>query len=141
MAKKSLFTRIGSVLQNTEMFKRPSKKILGEWSLYEYFVEDKVQLTHLKSADLEANKEAFTIQFAEEKFELQVHVPVSLLQNIKNGKWSVAKNFVTFINDDNFRDNVAFQFAFEKGNLKLLKKDATGKIEFFGFFKRVEVKK
>jgi hypothetical protein len=30
-----------------------------------------------------------------------------------------------------------YQFAVEKGNLRLLKKDFTGKIELFGFFRKV----
>ena len=137
MAKKSLFSRIGSVLQNTELFKLPRQKITGEWMLYEYFVEDNTQLVHVLSDDLTARKESFEIKFSENDFFLKLNISVPLLQNIEDGKWSVAKNYITFINKTNFRDNVEFQFAFEKGNLKLLKKDATGKIEFFGFFNRL----
>lgn len=136
MAKKSLFSKIGSVLQDTEMFERPRKKIPGKWKLYEYFVEEEAGLLHKQLDDLEKTNEFFDIEFLEGNFTLQSSISASLIPASKNGKWSVAKNFITLIDQQNFRDNIEFQFAFEKGDLKLLKKDVNGKIEFFGFFNR-----
>ncbi len=71
------------------------------------------------------------------KFVRESNLPISVIQNIEAGEWSVSKNFVTLIHPTNFRNNVEFQFAFEKGNLKLLNKDKLGKIVFFGFFERL----
>lgn len=138
MATKSFFSKITNWLQSTELFECPRKKIPGKWQLYEYFVDEEAELVHLQEAELKAQKMSFEIEFSEkEGFIPTSNMPIPIIQNLKNGEWSVAKNFVTLIDLENFRNNIDFQFAFEKENMKLLKKDSFGKIEFFGFFRRL----
>lgn len=128
-------------LQLGELFRRPSKKIPGEWKLYEYYIDVKDELLHFNEEALKDNNNQLELEFGENgAFDRKAILPVSLMQNLNKGSWSVAKNFITIIDPSNFRNNVEFQFAFEKGNLKLLKKDAFGKIEFFGFFKKPKTK-
>jgi len=139
MTTKSFISRIGDLLQKTEMFERPWKKIPGKWQLYEYFVDSGEELIHIQESELMENKEFFEIECFEKRFSYTSNIPVSFVQNIKKGNWNVAKNFVVLMDESNFRNNAECQFAFEKGNLKLLKKDGFGKIEFFGFFRKLSV--
>lgn len=139
MEKKTVFSTLLSWLQSTEMFARPSKQLPGKWQLYEYFIDAKDELLNFKADGLKENNQSLDIEIDEEnQFFFKSNLPISMFQNIEKGEWSISKNFITFIHTENFRNNIEFQFAFEKGNLKLLKKDGFGKIEFFGFFKKVE---
>lgn len=139
MEKKTVFSTLLSWLQSTEMFARPSKQLPGKWQLYEYFIDAKDELLNFKADGLKENNQSLDIEIDEEnQFFFKSNLPISMFQNIEKGEWSISKNFITFIHPENFRNNIEFQFAFEKGNLKLLKKDGFGKIEFFGFFKKVE---
>jgi hypothetical protein len=52
------------------------------------------------------------------------------------GNWKRSKNYLTLSDSRNPGHTLEFQFAFEKENLKLLKKDSGGKIEIFGFFRK-----
>lgn len=137
MTTKIFFSKIGSWLQSTEMFERPRKKLPGEWQLFEYFSDKGEKLIHIQEEQLQENKETCEITFSENNFVQKSNFPIPVLHGVTNSKWSVAKNFVILIDESNFRNNLEFQFAFEKGNLKLLKRDAMGKIEFFGFFKKL----
>ncbi len=137
MPNKISFSAIKEWLASTEMFARPSKKLPGKWELFEYYFEPEKELVHVEQIRMDSQKLFWQIDFAEnDSFFHKTNVTVPLISKIDNGKWSIAKNFVTIINPDNFRNNVEFQFAVEKDVLKLLKKDGLGKIEFFGFFRR-----
>lgn len=120
------------------MFARPSKQIPGRWQLVEYYIEKQDELRNIKEAQLKAEKELWNIDFAEDKkYSHQCNLPVSLLSGIKNGSWKISKNFITLSSSENSINNVEFQFAIEKEQLKLLKKDDKGRIDFFGFFNRL----
>ena len=139
MESKSFVSKVYAWLLSPEIFGSISKKIPGEWQLYEYYIDTEEELLNIKENRLRENQQSFEIEFFENgKYLREINLPVNLFQHFENGEWSVAKNFITFMHPENFRNNVEFQFAFEKENLKLLKKDGTGKIEFFGFFKRIE---
>jgi len=136
MEKKSFFSKISSWLHSTEMFARPSKKLPGTWKLFEYYRDLEDELLHITKEKLTDAQEELTINFTEDgNFIINSDLSVSLIKEIENGEWSISKNFVTIIHPKDFRRNVEFQFAFEKENLKLLKKDRLGNIEFFGFFR------
>ena len=125
-------------LQSTEMFARPSKQIPGKWQLVEYYVETGEELRNINEAQLKAENELWNIEFTEEnKYYHQSNLPVWQISKIRNGNWSISKNFMTLTSSENTRNNIEFQFAIEKGRLKLLKKDALGRIEFFGFFNKL----
>ena len=139
MIKTIFFAKIINSLQSSEMFSRPSKKLPGKWQLFEYYIDEAKELKHVNSEQLTSEKQNWSIEFTEDKqYSHNSKLPVPLISNIDNGSWSISKNFITLINPLNFRKNVEFQFAIEKGNLKLLKKDDFGKIEFFGFFRKLD---
>jgi hypothetical protein len=137
MKVKSVLSNILNWLQSTEMFARPSKKLPGKWILREYYTEPGNELIHMEEAQLKAQQLFWEAEFTkDEKFLHHTNIAVPLLSGISNGTWDRSKNFITIIHPEDFRKNVEFQFAIDKEDLKLLKKDAFGKIEFFGFFRK-----
>ena len=139
MSVKTAFSKFSGWLMSTEMFARPSKQLSGKWQLFEYYLDQGEDLLNFKEEDLKKKKENWTIEFVDSgKFLQQGNLTVSLISGIENGDWSISKNFVTVLNPSDFRKNVEFQFAIQKNQLKLLRKDSFGKIEFFGFFRKLE---
>lgn len=139
MEKKSVFSKVVSWLGTTEMFARPSKQLPGMWHLYEYFIDSEKELLNIKTDQLRNNGHYLHLSMDEDNtFLLTPNLPIELFNIIDKGEWSISKNYVTFIHPNDFRKSVEFQFAFENGDLKLLKKNELGKIEFFGFFKRLK---
>lgn len=137
MQSKIKFERVIKWLGSTEMFARPSKKLPGKWVLFEFYHEPDKQLIHKTKDQLKKEKIVWEIEFdAQENYIHNTNLDIPLVSKISSGTWSRSRNFITLIHPVNFRDNVEFQFAIEKENLKLLKKDALGKIEFFGFFRK-----
>jgi hypothetical protein len=136
MAEISLLSKFLHWLQSTEMFARPSKQLPGKWQLFEYFVETNGELKNLKQQQLTELNLKWNIEFAaDNQFFHVCSLDHSLINRIRNGKWKLQKNFLELISDES--KTVIFQFAIEKEQLKLLKKDKAGQIEFFGFFNRI----
>jgi len=132
-----VFTSVFSWLKSTEMFARPSKQLPGKWQLFEYYIEEGDELNHFTEDQLKVGDLFWNIEFKEdENYTHKCNLPVSLITEMKDGKWNISKNYIAFLSPENFRDSIEFQFAIEKGTLKLLNKDAFGRIEFFGFFNR-----
>ncbi|MEN8117833.1 MAG: hypothetical protein ABFS16_12680 [Bacteroidota bacterium] len=139
MAKNSFFSKLTGWLQSTEMFERPSRNIPGNWELFEYYIDTEKELLNFDDEHLKNNSQFLRLDLNEQNnYTISSNLSVSLFRTLDKGNWNISKNYITFIHPDNFRNSVEFQFAFEKGNLKLLKKDTLGKIEFFGFFRRLE---
>lgn len=138
MQNKISFAGILKWLGSTEMFARPSKKLPGKWVLFEFYHEPDKELIHKTKEQVKAEKIFWEIDFdPNEKYTHNTNLDIPVISKIADGTWSRSKNFITLIHPVNFRDNVAFQFAIENGKLKLLKKDALGRIEFFGFFAKI----
>ncbi|HSO88424.1 MAG TPA: lipocalin family protein [Draconibacterium sp.] len=138
MENKISFSSVFNWLKSTEMFARPSKQIPGKWQLVEYYIETEDELRNISEAQLKSKKELWNIEFTTgKKYLHQCNLPVSLISRIKNGEWNISKNFITLTSEENTDSNVEFQFAIDKDQLKLLKKDSFGKIEFFGFFSKL----
>ena len=138
MKTKAAFRNLVSWLKTTELFMDPDQILPGKWSLYEYYTEPGKELIHIEEKQLLEARQAWTIEFtADRKYRCEANMPVILVSGIKSGNWNRSKNFLTFLNTPNPADRTEFQFALEKGNLKLLKKDTSGKIEIFGFFRKV----
>lgn len=137
MKKKSVFSVFWNWLSTTEMFARPSKKLSGKWHLFEYFIEPERELVNVKEQQLKVEKLYWEIEFAEDIYTQKSNLSIQLVEKIENGNWHVSKNFISLIQAEDIRENVEFQFAIENGVLKLLRKDAFGKIEFFGFFRKL----
>ena len=140
MTGKSIFLKLYLWLASTDVFGRLSKKIPGKWKLYEYYRDSGNDLIHVREPYLKKINELLWIEFSDdEEFSLKTNLPISLFQTVQ-GRWNVRRNFITLTDSSDFRNNIEFQYAFEKGMLKLLKKDRFGKIEFFGFFARIDAK-
>jgi len=138
MKTNSAILKFTSWLNSPEVFGSITKKIPGDWQLFEYYYDLNEDLIHWKEEDIKRNSESLRIVLTtDERFSVSEKLPLSVFKNLPGGKWSVHRNFITLIDQVNFRNNLEFQFAFEKENLKLLKKDKMGKIEFFGFFRSV----
>ncbi len=136
MGEISMFSKFLQWLQSTEMFARPSKQLPGKWQLFEYFDEANGELKNLKQQQLTELNLIWNIEFAaDNQFVHTGNLNLILIQSIENGKWKLQKNFLELASKDS--KPVSLQFAIEKEQLKLLKKDETGQIEFFGFFRRV----
>ena len=136
MAEINFFSKFLQWLQSTEMFARPSKQLPGKWQLFEYFVETNGELKNLKQQQLSELNLSWNIEFtADNQFVHTGNLNLNLIQSIENGKWRLQKNFLELATNDS--KTVRFQFAIEKEQLKLLRKDKTGQIEFFGFFQRI----
>ncbi len=136
MANK-LFHTILTWLKSTEMFARPSKQIPGKWELVEYYIEKGTELHNINETQLKANNEFWQIEFTSDcKFSHEKNLPVWQITKVTSGIWSISRNFITLTSAENKANNIEFQFAIEKEILKLLKKDALGRIEFFGFFNK-----
>lgn len=136
MTAKTIISNFFKWLGSTEMFAIPSKKLPGKWELTEYYFEPKNELIHLNKKQLKAENQFWLIELKADIFIHKTNLKVPLISKVENGNWSRAKNFITLMHSKDFRNNVEFQFAVEKGILKLLKKDALGRIEFFGFFRK-----
>ncbi len=140
MPRRINFRKLIDWLGTTEMFARPSKKIPGKWVLFEFYTEPDKELVHKTKDQLKSEKIFWEIDFnTDENYTHSTNLDIPVISKIASGTWSRSRNFITLIHPDNFRNNVEFQFAVEKGNLKLLKKDAFGRIEFFGFFSKPAV--
>jgi hypothetical protein len=137
MKIKAVFSKIVYWLKTSEMFARPSKQLPGEWNLFEYYTEPGEELIHKQEEQLKAEQLFLKIEFSENGgFSHQTNLPLNFVTDEGNFTWSIAKNYITLIHPDDFRNNQEFQFAIEKGNLKILKKDSFGKIILFGFFRK-----
>ena len=124
------------------MFARPSKKIPGEWELFEYYTEPEKSLIHKQEEQLRDEQLFLKIDFSENgEFSYNKNLPVNFIDATGKFTWSIAKNFITLNHPDDFRKKQEFQFAIEKGVLKLLKKDNFGKIILFGFFRKTADRK
>ncbi|MFW5822127.1 MAG: hypothetical protein ACOCU7_01955 [Tangfeifania sp.] len=137
MKIEAVFSKLFYWIKTSEMFARPSKQLPGEWKLYELYTEPDEELIHKKEKQLKDEQLFLDVEFAESgDFRYDTNLKVSFIPEEEKFSWSVAKNFITLIHADDFRKNQEFQFAIEKGVLKILKKDSFGKIILFGFFRK-----
>jgi len=131
------FHHLISWLKTTELFFNPDNFLPGKWVLYEYYSEPGKELIHIQEKQLLEEKQSWTIEFmTNKKFICMTNLPVHFISGMKSGNWQRSKNYLSMSDSLNPAQSIEFQFAVEKENLKLLKKDTRGKIEVFGFFRR-----
>jgi hypothetical protein len=131
------FHQLISWLKTTELFFNPDTFLPGKWFLYEYYTEPGKELIHIQENQMIEKKLSWALEFtADKKFDYRANLPLPFLPGVKKGTWKRSKNFLTLVDPQNPDQSLEFQFAFEKENLKLLKKDSGGKIEIFGFFRK-----
>ncbi len=139
MTITSTFSKLRLWLASPEVFGSITQKIPGHWHLYEYYRDWNDELLHVQEKELLSRAESMELTFsADEKFSLVACLPVPILPHEAKGCWRVHRNFIRLTGADDFRTGLEFQFAFEKDTLKLLKKDESGHIEFFGFFRQAD---
>lgn len=138
MRRQAIFTSVFQWLKKTEMFARPSKQLPGKWRLFEYYTEKSGELVNVKETQLKQQDIFWEIEFEEDgRFQQKSGLTIKFLEGIESSGWLVSKNFITLIYRDDANRNEEFQFAIVNDKLKLLKKDTSGKIIFFGFFRRL----
>jgi len=126
--------------KSLEMFSRPVSLIPGRWQLFEYYTEPEGELLNIKEDQLKNKNGFWIIEFRENgEFMQTSSLPVRFMEDIPVCKWRLQRNFLKMIHPDNQNYYEEFQFAVERGLLKLLKKDINGRIKFFGFFKKESV--
>jgi len=127
-----------SWLKSTELFARPAKEIPGKWQLFEYYTETEGELVHLKEKQLKEMNQYWHIEFNSGGQVIHTsNLPVSFLHGSEHDNWQIIRNFITLYSSEKIQDDIKFQFAIEKQQLKLLKKDPSGRIEIFGFFRKM----
>lgn len=115
----------------------PGVIIPGKWVMYEYYSEPHNELLHIEEELLKKENLYWEIVFEHKGlFKQNSNIPVKFLGDEKVGCWSYSGNYLT-IKSEGHKE--IFQFALVKGKLRLLKKDRTGRIVFFGFFKKQPV--
>ena len=139
MKLQVIFNSLFQWLKSTEMFARPSRQIPGRWQLFEYYTEKSGELVNVTESQLKQQDIFWEIEFDKDGgFSQETNLPIAFMENAEVNRWSLSKNYVIFLHPFDFRKNDTFQFAVNKEILKLLKKDFAGKIELFGFFKKLE---
>jgi hypothetical protein len=139
MENKISFKKIGNWLKTGELFARPSKMLHGKWQLFEYYYDSGADLVNIKETELQLSKNTMLIEFnADNILIINENLKLEIFRNFEMGNWLRKRNFVTFTNSGKHEEHLTFQFDAGSEQLKLLKKDAKGRIDFFGFFKRIE---
>ena len=139
MENKISFKKIQSWLKTGELFARPSKMLPGKWQLFEYYYESGADLINIKEAELQLSKNTMLIEFyMDNVLTINENLKIEIFRNFNKGNWFRKRNFVTFTNNEKQEKYLTFQFDASSEQLKLLKKDVRGRIDFFGFFRRTE---
>lgn len=126
-------------LQSVEMFARPSKCLPGKWQLFEYYNESGAELVNIDEDQLRAGKTFMLLEItSEQSFQISENLKINTFRNINKGSWTRNRNFISLFGDEINERGQTFQFDAGSGQMKLLKKDSKGKIEFFGFFRRID---
>ena len=121
-----------------DLFTRPVKLIIGRWFLFEYYTEPGNELINIKQDDLKRDNNYWELDFRKGGILIQTsNLPVRFIEDAEFVRWNMSGNFLKVIHPCDLHRYVVFQFAIDKDCLKLLKKDNSGKIVFFGFFRKV----
>jgi len=89
---------------------------------------------HIEEDQLIREKSFWEIEFDKEgSFRQKSNIPVKFLENQKVCYWKLSGNYLN-IESGNYRET--FQFALVNGQMRLLQKEKTGRIVFFGFFRK-----
>jgi hypothetical protein len=141
MKKLPVFSTLFNWLYATELFARPARQLPGRWKLYEYYTEPGGQLINLKEEQLKEASLYLELNFEKHgKLGFEMNLPLRFFDDIARCSWFTSRNFLIIACTENSDTKEEFQYAIDKGKLKLLKKNSDGKIEFFGFFRKIERK-
>lgn len=139
MNQTSLFRSLLSWVNKKYIYINPSFQLPGKWRLFEYYSEPGGSLVNVKEEQIKKEDQYLEIGFRREgKLEWVANLPVQFLDGASSYTWRSSRNFIILFQADDSRKKVKLQFAIVKEELKLLKKNQDGRIEFFGFFSKVE---
>jgi hypothetical protein len=139
MNKTTGINQLFEWIKTTELFQKPVKLLPGKWNLYEYYIEPDKELLHYSEQQIIEGKHLWTIDLsADGSFRFISNLKIPFIVVWKSGIWKKSGNYLSFMSSEKHAEKLDFQFSVEKRHLKLLKKDAFGKIEIFGFFRKAE---
>ncbi len=134
--------RIKTFIQKQISNYRLNNSLHGEWELFEYYYDSKNILQHVEKDQLKSEGNFWELSFLEPGIlKMNVRLPVQSVNGLYANKWSRKRNYVAFADEELGKNAISFQYSIDKGILKLLKKDKSGKIEIFAFFERIDDKK
>jgi hypothetical protein len=137
MKIETFFSNLAGWLSTTEMFARASRQIPGKWHLYEYYSEPADELIHINENQLKKENQYWEIDFTQnDRLVQKTNIRLPFQNNTDELIWGKSGLHIIFTDPSDSSEKIKFRFAVSKEGLKLLKKDSTGRIEFFGFFKR-----
>lgn len=138
MKKDRVTAKLTEWLKSTELFTSPSKQLPGKWRLFEYYTESDEKLIHKNESQLKEEDLHLSVEFfASGEFSCESNLPLNTFSADDFSAWSIKRNYLKFFSENNSGRNEEFQFALANKSLKLLQKDSSGKIIFFGFFRRM----
>lgn len=133
-----VISRILKWYKSKGLFVRPSRQLPGQWRLFEYYTEPEGQLLNMKEDQLIQDQLYWELNFKSHgQFGQRSNLPVQFLGGSSQGTWDIFRNFIVLLQADGAGQKEEIQFAVVNGNLRLLKKDRSGRIEFFGFFRKI----
>jgi len=123
-------------MKTSGWFASPVKQLPSVWQLFEYYAEPSGELIHIQENKLKEENRFWEIELNEDgSFAHSCNLDIPLISGINDGTWRRNRNFIVFSGKEGLQMSIGFQFAVEKGILKLLKKNKQGGIEIFGFFR------
>lgn len=138
MKNECVFSKIRDWLKSTELFSRPSLEVPGVWHLFEYYAEPEGHLVHFIEGDMVEKHLYWEIALdSEGRFRQKSNLPIQLFPGNGICNWHIKSNFIILSHPQTREKGEKYQFAMDRRVLKLLKKDSSGRIEIFGFFRKV----
>jgi len=115
----------------------PGMIMPGRWVMYEYYSEPDDELMHITEEELLREKLYWEIEFDQGGiFRQKSNIAVKFLEHEKDLSWNISRNYLDI---ESKARRERFQFALVKDHIRLLQKERTGRIVFFGFFKKLPV--
>ena len=127
------------IIKNKVSKYKNNNNLLCKWSLYEYYIDQEDGLLNMKEERLQSEGLFWYIEFHDNgTLKFDSNLKVSLIEGMNPSAWEKSKSIVNLTDDNVNNKSIKFQYAFDKGNLKMLKKHPSGQIEIFAFFRREE---
>jgi hypothetical protein len=126
-------------VRSVMLFLKPKLIIPGKWLLYEYYSEPEDELLHYQANYLKENNLYWEIVLEHGGlFKQKSNLPIRFLNDCEICRWKISGNYLKIKDTQELNFNEEFQIAILKDSVRLLKKDISGRIIFFGFFRKQE---
>ena len=136
---KRMTTGIINFIQKKVKVYKDRNSLLGSWGLDEFYTDQGGQLLHVDQQKLKSENHLWELSFFEKgRLKHSSNLGIQGLQDIGFRQWKRERNYVALMADNPLKVCIRYQFAIDKGILKLLKKEKNGAIVIFAFFKKKE---